>query len=631
MCGIFGIYNLKQHKQFQQDKVEKALATMQHRGPDAQAYHQFNDKAVLGHLRLSIIDLNESNNQPFTVDNRYWVAYNGEIYNYLELKDELIKLGYTFRTSGDTEVLLRSYQHWGEDCVKRFNGMWAFAIYDDQTQTLFCSRDRFGVKPFNYAIINNQFIFSSEIKAIISYFPELKVPNYNVIANFCRNSIGAQIKETWFKDILRLEPAHNITINASGIKFSRYWDYPTKTNTSIVFEDAVEKYKHLLTDAIQLRMRSDVPVGFTLSSGIDSTALVCLLKNQFNGNTNTYTAAFAGTSFGNLEKHNLKNNVEINEPALVKRLTTDLGLHPDIIEIKFKDYVSELKTIIHHMESGHGSPAVFPLYQILEEATKDVTVILEGQGADELLGGYVSNVYPVYFVELLRKMKWITAFKELRTFAKVYSIKAAFMLFVRQSDFKFIKRLYYKISGIDQLYTGPIKKYNELKDFPREPGKFDSLLNEHLFKAHTGGLVNLLHYGDAVSMAHSLESRLPFMDYRLVEFVFTLPSSFKAKNGMGKYLHRKAMQGIVPDYIINNPIKFGFVSPLSHVFTIDSENSAKSVLLSEKCISRGLFSKRALEKTFEEHRLGKKDHSRFLFRMLSVELWFQEFIDTEIN
>jgi asparagine synthase (glutamine-hydrolysing) len=627
MCGIVGIYNLNVKESFQLQNFEKALLTMKHRGPDAHAIRVFDDKAILGHVRLSIIDLSDNSNQPFQLDNRYWIVFNGEIYNYLELKDELIATGYRFRTSSDTEVLVRAYQHWGEQCVKRFNGMWAFAIYDEVENSLFCSRDRFGIKPFNYATVNGQFIFSSEIKSIISCFPQLKIPNYNVIANYCRKSIGAQIKETWFKSIYRLEPAHNMVINGSGIKSYRYWDYPRKVNKQINFQEAVKQYLQLLTDAVHLRMRSDVPVGFTLSSGIDSASLVCLLKDHFNGNKNTYTAAFTNTSFQRLEKQNFRDDVEIDEPALVRKLTTELELKPTIININFDNYVNDLRKIIRHMESGHGSPAVFPLFQVLEEAKKDVTVVLEGQGTDELLGGYISSVIFVYFMELIRHCRFGRALKELKSFAKVYSLRAAFMLFIRESNLGPLKRLYYYLSDIESFYAGEIKQYKEIKDYPLKPYGFDNLLNEYLYKVHTGGLVNLLHYGDAVSMAHSIESRLPFMDYRLVEFIFTLPSEYKVNLGMGKHLHRQAMQGIVPEYIINNPIKFGFESPLSHIFDNEDETSAKEVLLSDRCLTRGLFSKKALMKAFKDHKQGIKNQSRLLYRMLSVELWFQEFID----
>lgn len=627
MCGILGIYNTNLNNTFLIQKFNEALLSMCYRGPDANALKIFDNKVILGHLRLSIIDLEKENNQPFQIDNRYWIIFNGEIYNYVELKVELKAAGYIFRTTGDTEVLVRAYQHWGEDCVNKFNGMWAFAIYDEETNKLFCSRDRFGIKPFNYANVNGQFIFSSEIKAIVSYFPELKVPNYNVIANYCRKSTGAQIKNTWFKDIYRLEPAHNLVINDSGINIYRYWDYPRKVNKQISFDDAVEKYKKLLTDAVQLRMRSDVPIGFTLSSGLDSTSLVCLLKNKFKGNKNSYTAAFSDTEFDNLEKRTYKKDIEINEPALVKKMAKELDLDPSIIEIEYENYVENLSKIIHHLESGHSSPAVIPLFQILSQAKGQVTVILEGQGADEILAGYINSSLPVYFLEMLKEFKIRKAYREFKIFSKSYSFKMAFMILVRQSNLGVFKRLYYKLSGMESFYLNEIASYKEIKDYPNEPLGFDNSLNKHLYKHHTGVLVDLLHYGDAISMSQSLESRLPFMDYRLVEFAFTLPSEFKIKNGLGKYIHRVAMKGIVPAYILENPIKFGFSSPLSNLFKKADASSPRAILLSERCLNRKLFSRRALIKAFDEQELGKKDHARTLYRMLSVELWFREFID----
>lgn len=627
MCGILGIYNLDLNKNFFKQKFEKALLSMCYRGPDANAVKIFDNKAVLGHLRLSILDLDEGNNQPFQIDKRYWIIFNGEIYNYIELKAQLILAGYTFRTTGDTEVLLRAYQHWGEDCVKKFNGMWAFAIYDELTDKLFCSRDRFGIKPFNYTKHDGQFIFSSEIKAIISYFPELKVPNYNVIANYCRKSSGAQSRNTWFKDIFRLEPAHNLVIDSSGINIYRYWDYPHKVNKKIKFDDAVERYRKLLSDAVQIRMRSDVPVGFTLSSGLDSTSLVSLLKNKFAGNKNTYTAAFCNTEFQDLEKQIYKGNIEINEASLVKKVTKELDLNSTIIEIQYENYVENLSEIIRHLESGHGSPAVIPLFQILNKAKEDVTVVMEGQGADELLGGYINSALPVYLLELLSRLKIRKAYKEFKIFIKSYSFKMAFMIFIRQSNLGVLKKLYYKLSGMESFYLNELREYKEIKDYPNEPKGFDNRMNKHLYKDHTGVLVDLLHYGDAISMSHSLESRLPFMDYRLVEFAFTLPSEFKIKNGLGKYIHRIAMKNVVPDYILENPLKFGFNSPLSHLFKREDKSSPRAILLSEKCLNRKFFSNQALTRAFEEQKSGKKDHARTLYRMLNVELWFREFID----
>ena len=631
MCGIFGIYNIKEKHYFEQEKIKSSVERMQHRGPDFMGIRMFDNNAALAHLRLAIIDLVADSNQPFERDDRYFVSYNGEIYNYIELRDDLIKIGYTFKTQSDTEVLVVAYQAWGEDCVNHFNGMWAFAIYDQVENKLFCSRDRFGVKPFNYATVNGQFIFSSEIKSILEYFPEEKIPNYNVISNFCRNSVGAQIKETWFQNIFRLEPAHNLTVSSEGINIERYWDYPKKTNQNITFENAVTHYHDLFKNAVEIRMRSDVPVGFTLSSGVDSMSIVSVLKDHLNGNNKSYTATFPENKFLKSEKQNYKNDIEIDEAKIVKEVSKQLELDPTLVEINFTNYVEELSKIIFNMESGHGSPAVFPLNSIFKKATEDITVVLEGQGADELLAGYLNNVESIYLIELIRKFRFKKAIIELNEYCKVYSLSSLVMLFVRQLNSGWIHKLYYKVSGVSAFYIGHLSKYKHIKDSPRKAKGFDCSVNAHLFKSHTGGLVNLLHYGDAISMAYSLESRLPFMDYRLVEYVFSLPSEFKICNGQSKYIHRKAMEGVVADEILSQKVKFGFSTPLTNMFLEKGHNSAASILLSKRCIDRGLFSEKGIQKSLKDLERGTKDRSRFLYRMLNVELWFREFIDDAEN
>ncbi|MCO5284471.1 MAG: asparagine synthase-related protein [Saprospiraceae bacterium] len=265
--------------------------------------------------------------------------------------------------------------------------------------------------------------------------------------------------------------------------------------------------------------------------------------------------------------------------------------------------------------------------EIFKKATEDITVVLEGQGADELLAGYLNNVESIYLIELIRKFRFKKAIIELNEYCKVYSLSSLVMLFVRQLNSGWIHKLYYKVSGVSAFYIGHLSKYKHIKDSPRKAKGFDCSVNAHLFKSHTGGLVNLLHYGDAISMAYSLESRLPFMDYRLVEYVFSLPSEFKICNGQSKYIHRKAMEGVVADEILSQKVKFGFSTPLTNMFLEKGHNSAASILLSKRCIDRGLFSEKGIQKSLKDLERGTKDRSRFLYRMLNVELWFREFID----
>ena len=625
MCGVLGIFG---DKNIDEEKFNNSLKLVSHRGPD-NLDSIIMKGCALGHTRLSIIDLSKESNQPFkSTDGRYYLVFNGEIFNYLEIKHELQSLNVSFRTDSDTEVLLNSYIKWGESCVNRFNGMWAFIIYDSEKKSFFASRDRFGIKPLYYTKYNNQIIVSSEIKSILNYYPELAIPNYNIISNYCRTSIGGQHIETWFNNIFRVKPSNNMIIDNMGYKFEKYWDYPNKVDKSITFKKAVSHYKKLFLDAVKIRLRSDVSIGITMSSGLDSTSIASTIK-KINSKIkfNTYTARFKTSDYRKEEKQNYKHDIDIDEFSIVKRLTNHLDMKSNPVDVNYNDYINKLKKLIWYLESGHGSPAIYPLDQVMDRAKKDVKVVLEGQGADELLGGYINVAIIPFIWSLIKKFKFKNALSELKNISKHYSLTFVFILFIRQLNIYFINKIYFKFFGIENLFQGNIKKYKHLKDYPNKPKYFDNYFNKYLFQSHTGGLVNLLHYGDAVSMKSSIESRLPFMDYRLVEFAFRIPIEYKIRNGQGKYIHRKAMEGILPDYILNNKIKFGFDSPLSNVLFKEGENSVKSIIFSERCLNRGLFNKNALLKLFEKSKTNRINTTRYIFRILSVELWFRTFID----
>ncbi len=629
MCGIFGIINNK-NSLINKKLITESAKLMQHRGPDSFGQWGIDNKIELTHLRLSILDLSKDGDQPFFSScGNFVIIFNGEIFNYLELKNQLKSYGVSFRTSTDTEVLLNSYIYWGDDCVNKFNGDWSFAIYNLKLNTLFCSRDRFGVKPFNYSLFNDSFIFSSEIKSILNYFPKLKEPNFNIISNYCRNSLGAFTEETWFNNVLRLKPAHNLLWDNGKITIYKYWDYPFKTNKELSFEKAVDKYRELFLNSVKLRMRSDVAVGTTLSSGIDSSSIVSTVSNILKiKDHKSFTAVFDENAFFESEKSAFKKGTSINESDIVKKLSTDLNLDSTYISDELTSFTSQLSRIIYHLESGHSSYAILPLSKVLNKAKESVTVVLEGQGADELLGGYVLKTFPYAILENIRRFNFTSAIKEFLKFNKHYSLIESFKLFIRLLNYDKLERLYSKLSGKEEIYGKYLKDYIRIKDYPSSENFFDNKFNFELFKSHTGGLVNLLHYGDAISMSMSMESRNPFLDVNLVEFAFTLSHDFKIKNGLGKYIHRKAMKNIVPDYILDNPIKFGFITPLSIHF--DSYNSDPiKLLLSERTLNRNLFNPKGLNKVINNHIKGIENNAPLLYRLLSVELWFRCFIDND--
>lgn len=634
MCGIFGLINANKSN-IDKNRFAESAKFMHHRGPNAFGQWGIEGKIELCHLRLAIVDLKPESNQPFFSQcKKYVIVFNGEIYNYIELREQLIGLGYVFVTESDTEVLLNSYIEWGEECVAKFNGDWAFAIYHIEQDKLFCSRDRFGVKPFNYAIVDGSLIFSSEIKSILSYFNSLRKPNYNVIANFCRTSVGAQHEETWFKDIFRLQPAHNLIYCNGEIRKYRYWSYPTETNLNISFEEAKHKYKSLFTDSVKLRMRSDVPVGTTLSAGIDSNSIVFTLREFNNDNHHSFTACFDSSEYDQLEQQvYASDDIKIDEGTVVKECTKGLNLDSHFIHSSYDNFVEDLERVIFHLESGHSSTAIVPLMQVMEQANKHVTVVLEGQGADEMLG-YQQKHFISTLVQSIRKLKFSDAIEIYRRTTKTYSLSYAVKMYFRylSNDFQLLNRIYEYSSGLNKLFTSKLRVVKKLSDFPEdEKISFDCRINKELYRQHSGGLVNLLHYGDAISMANSIESRLPFMDYRIVEFAFSLPWDFKIHYDLTKYIHRESMKGLVPDSVLNSALKFGFNTPVSQFFKRENrlENKPLDIILSEKCINRGLFNKNYLHLITKEHNLGIKNHSTLLYRLLSVELWFRVFIDSD--
>jgi asparagine synthase (glutamine-hydrolysing) len=625
--------NLSGAKAFDEQRFDRALQTLRHRGPNAQQFTTIDQQAILGHTRLSIIDLSDCSNQPLSFAGRYWLIYNGEIFNYIELREELEALGATFTTTGDVEVLLQAYAYWGESCVRRFNGMWAFAIYDTETQTLFCSRDRFGIKPFNYAVHDGQLLFASEIKAIIEYEPALIEPDYNSIANFCRTSVGAQHAQTWFREIRRLQPGCNMLVRNGRIEISRYWDYPSGTRTDIDFEQAREEYRALFEDAVRIRMRSDVPLGITLSAGLDSNSIAHVMQRVDPSAHYAYTARF-NEHEGLVQDASIyaDGGQAIDEAITARRVAKDLGLESVVVDTDFSDFVASLSRIVWHLESGNSAPPVLPLMQLLARARENLTVVMDGQGADELLAGYVTMLLWSAHWDMIAAGKVGEAWTSLQRYRQTYALRGSVLMAARYASNRlpFVTTLHQRAAGLSTIYGPKLRSYERVADFPELPAdKSENLVARQLRHQHSGGLVNLLHYGDAISMANSLEARMPFLDHRLVEFVWRLPADFKIKLGLGKHIHREAMRDVVPDWILDNPVKYGFSTPISNQFrkAYDKGEDPVDVLLSDRCLERGLFDRTGLSRLIATHRSGRKDHGTLLFRLLSTELWFRNFVD----
>ena len=611
MCGIFGVLSFLGEPDIK--KAEIAVNTLKHRGPDNQSCEKVTSNLIFGHTRLSIIDVGESSNQPFKKNN-VTLVFNGEIFNYIELREQLIKEGYKFTTSGDVEVLLVSYLHYGFECTKYLNGMWAFALYDHEKDLIFASRDRYGIKPFVYNISHEGFLFGSESKALLKYRKGLDRPNYELIANFVRNSVGAQTNFTWFDGIHRLMPGHNIILKNKSISINKYYNLPHEYH-DIPYKDAVNKYYSLFEKSVKLRMRSDVPVGTTLSSGIDSTSIVSVLRTFFKDNHHTYTASFENNL---ADKKIYKSIVNIREDELVIKLGNELNLDTNILNINNHGYLDQLKSTLYYLESGHSSPAIIPVEQLYSAASKDVKVVLEGQGADEILGGYIASTFVDSILSDVNKIKFVDAYNNFKLYKSRYSISYAVSMYFRQHMSPDMLRVYYNLNQFENIFGSDLKN-KTIIPISIEPQHDESnSFRRGLHSSITGTLVDLLHYGDALSMKNSIEARCPFLDHELVDFVMTLPDNFKVRHGLGKYIHRDAMKGIVPNYILDNKYKFGFNTPINELFMKNNSERLYDYMLDVNC--HELFNQTSLERLLNDHNTGKQN-ARLLFRILSTLIW----------
>ena len=618
MCGIAGIYRQSGDPPVTEQRLRAMMATMAHRGPDAAGTWLGANGVGFGHVRLAVIDLSTASDQPFISDQGTCVlTYNGEIFNYLELRKELEGFGHRFRTDSDTEVLLTAYLQWGPGMVRRLNGMWAFAIYDRRSDVLFCSRDRFGIKPFYYAAVDGALLFASEVKALLAAARNLAQLDAEAVSKFLRASIVGHVPQHYCRGVRRLPAAHNLIVTRAGSRLERYWDYPAAIDRTISFETACERFRELLIDSIRLRMRSDVPVGTTLSGGIDSSTIVSLLRTFYQGEHHAFTARFPETAY--------------DESVRASGLARELGLRHHRIAALPQDFVATLARIVHYLDGPTPSPAIFPLWNIMRSMRGCIVVALEGQGADELLGGYYSRYAPAAVFDAARSGRWRQAGRQLR--ALLAPQRTEFQSPVRgalelaRAAMPNAHRTFRRVRGDESVFAGVLSNGADTHADRTDAPKYDESLADELRRSHEGSLATLLQYGDAISMAHSIESRLPFLDYRLVEFVFTLPGEFKIRDGRGKVLLTEAVREFVPDQVVEERPKLGFVVPIRAWFRDYARQTVYPVLLSERCRQRGLFDRTALESALRRHADGRVDISSQIFRWLSLELWCRDALD----
>jgi asparagine synthase (glutamine-hydrolysing) len=566
VCGVVGIINFNQQK-VDKNKLIYMNDILAHRGPDYGDVY-IDNNIGLGHRRLSIIDLSSEANQPFQYqDSEYYIVYNGEVYNYLELRKELEKRGYSFRTTSDTEVVLASYIEWKEECFHKFNGMWSLAIYNIKSKELILCRDRYGVKPLYYYKDENKFLFASEKKAIIlSDFVELK---------FDKKGIKTALKSpfdleasgyTEFENVYNLLPGHMIKIKSDKVLLKRWYSLKDNISKNIpdTFEKRIEMFQELFENACILRLRSDVPIATSLSGGLDSSSIVAMLSKIDNSMHQTFVHSFKGT--------------DLDETAFASIVAETTNTPMNTIKIDAEDISQNIDDIIYYFESIYGGmpDSAYRIYKAQKE--QGFKISIDGHGADEMLGGY-----SWYLDELKKDTSFFNFQKkhEIREHKDEITLSKKF-----NNKESFIKYIFNKLPISFQKKIKDLVKQGNSNDYytclpPPLPNSW-SFLKKKLYNDFSYTILpRILKNFDAMSMANSIEVRMPFLDYRLVEYVFSLPNDDLINKKWTKYILRKSMDDILDKRVNWRKDKIGFNSPVAEMMKNELkewvENSIKSI------------------------------------------------------
>lgn len=628
MCSIAGIIDINHlgPVPFLDKRLEVMNDLLKHRGPDGNGWWANSIKTVgLAHTRLSIIDI-ESGQQPMHTESGYSITYNGEIYNFPELRHELSAA--KFRTHSDTEVLLRAYEKWGAGCLDRLRGMFAFAIWDRNRQELFCARDRFGIKPFYYTIVNGLLYFASEAKALLPFLPAIQPDTQGLkdylTFQFCLNS------KTLFKDIQILQPAHYLTVRDGTINISKYWEVYYNIDFDHTAHYFTERTRELLYESIHLHCRSDVPVGAYLSGGVDSTSIAAIAAG--NKNLNETFKGFTGkfASYG----------PEFDESQYARDASSQFGIDLHELDIDYQDFAENFRKIIYHLDSPVAGPGSFPQYMISALAAKYRKVVLGGQGGDEIFGGYVRYLIG-YFEQCIKGAmdgslhngNFVVTYESIiPNLVNLRNYKPMLKEFFSQGMFESLDRRYYHLINRaptlkDEVQWSELGDYSPFESFQsvflssnvKKEAYFDSMTHFD-FKTL---LPALLQVEDRMSMAHGLESRVPLLDHKLVELAATIPADIKFKDGTLKRIYSMAVQDYLPDSIKNRKNKMGFPVPINRWFANELNTFVKDIFLEQKTRKRALFDSNLILNSLQ----NETQFSRKLWGLLSLETWYQEFVD----
>lgn len=634
MCGIIGSIGFgSSPTTFTPAKFDDLMSKMAYRGPDARdQWVSTLDNVHLGHLRLSIQDPRPEGTQPMhldTVNGRYSIVFNGEVYNFREIAVELEALGYSFKTTTDTEVILTAYAAWGTSCLKKFNGMFAIAIYNDKSKELFIARDRLGIKPLYYHVDENGLQWASEVKALRPLVASDTSVNPFLLDQYMNFGYIPGDK-TLNNGINRLLPGHYMILkDGEGVRFNQYWDLnfkPEKEKEDKSLEQWIAEGRELFKDALRLRMRADVPMGVFLSGGLDSSAVVAGLDQIGAKNIKTFSVRYDLEKFG----------AEFDESVYANQVSEFFGTEHKTFTMTPEHFESYIPEFVSTMDEPVTEAAAISLHYVSELAKDDVTVVLSGEGSDEIFGGY----------DLYRYMQTIEKIRNSITpiGCKVAKSVSDALLPPGNKIRKYIdlaampfEERYRGISVYDQSHKSSLylNSTNQQVDANTPVQQYaDSLMSEHAgadllsrmlsFDTKTWLVDDLLTKADRMSMGSSLELRVPFLDYRIVEFAASLPTKYKINGQEGKYILKKMMEGLLPDNIIYREKK-GFPTPLKLMFKGPLKSYIQRNLIEPNTIMCSqYFDKQYVEQLCKEHFEGKADHHRILWQIIVIEEWLKQ-------
>ncbi len=594
MCGISGIIN-KNNKSVEESLIHQMTEIIAHRGPDSSGSYLYKNIAF-GHRRLSILDLSSSGHQPMKYLDDLVITYNGEIYNFIEIREELIQKGYIFDSNSDTEVILKAYHCWGKTCVNYFNGMWSFSILDIKQKIVFCSRDRFGVKPFYYIENNDLFSFGSEISQLLPFLPN-RILNKKVALDYLISGIEECSNETFFKDIYLLKGGHNLVfdLQTNSYEIERYYNLKLSDQKNTSVDDYIQELKRSIT----LRLRSDVKVGTCLSGGIDSSTISSFASKIYQNSNEKFMAIHAKSS-----------EYKTDESEFAKIVSKIANINLNFVEPSYSDFKSNILSIIKIQQEPFGSLSIIMQYFVFKKAKElGCIVMLDGQGGDETLLGYER-----YYPAIVKSKKGIAKLKALLQSSKnsrlslLDTIKYQYYF----SNYKLrLKRLKFKNS----FYKSEILNEYESEELRIISESYNDISILQKNEIESSQLPHLLKYEDRNSMANSIESRLPFLDYKLVELSLNTNNSLKIKDGWTKFILRKAAETILPKEIVWRKTKLGFNAP-EKTWTKEFENEMIKEIEQSEILNNFIHFKKLYFKNLD---------LRTKWRLYNFSVWEKEF------